>query len=325
MSKLKANIHGIIIFLFALMFVVAGLSLFDRYSKQNFIYRNKEPIKIGATYMTLNNPFFNIIDDEIRSVVESKGDVLISLDPALDLEKQKAQIRYLIQQNVSMIIINPVDFQGLTKELKAAKEANIPVITVDTNVVDESLVSFRLMSNNYDAGVKCAQDMMKRKDNANIVLLQHSTAYSAVQRIQGFVDTIKDKPQYNIVTRIECEGQLEKAMPLMDEVLKKNIDFDVVMALNDPSALGALAAMQNRNKIEGILVYGVDGSPEAKALIANHMMSGSVSQSPKTMGKKTVEAAYKILEGKPYDKTKLMPVTLINDKNIKDYSLEGWQ
>ena len=63
----------------------------------------------------------------------------------------------------------------------------------DTDVFDEDLVAYSLMSDNYDAGVQCAKDMMKRKKSANIVLLQHSTAYSAVQRIQGFVDTVKDK------------------------------------------------------------------------------------------------------------------------------------
>ena len=243
MSKLKVNIRSIVIFLFALMFVVAGLSLLNRYTSEQFIYRNKRPQKIGATYMTLNNPFFNVIDDEVRSIVEANGDVLISLDPALDLQKQKEQIRYLIDQDVSAIIINPVDFTGLSAELKEAKEANIPVITVDTDVFDEGLVSYSLMSDNYDAGVQCAKDMMKHKKSANIVLLQHSTAYSAVQRIQGFVDTIKDKPQYHVIERIECEGQLEIAMPKMDAFLDKDIPFDVVMALNDPSALGALASM----------------------------------------------------------------------------------
>ena len=89
MSKLKVSIRSIVMFLFALMFVVAGLSLLSRYTSEQFIYRSKKPLKIGATYMTLNNPFFNVIDDEVRNVVEANGDVLISLDPALDLQKQK--------------------------------------------------------------------------------------------------------------------------------------------------------------------------------------------------------------------------------------------
>lgn len=183
MSKLKVSIRSIVMFLFALMFVVAGLSLLSRYTSEQFIYRSKKPLKIGATYMTLNNPFFNVIDDEVRNVVEANGDVLISLDPALDLQKQKEQIHYLIEQGVSALIINPVDFTGLSEELKEAREANIPVITVDTDVFDEDLVAYSLMSDNYDAGVQCAKDMMKRKKSADIVLLQHSTAYSAVQRI----------------------------------------------------------------------------------------------------------------------------------------------
>ena len=155
--------------------------------------------------------------------------------------------------------------------------------------------------------------------------LQHSTAYSAVQRIQGFVDTIKDKPQYRVVERIECEGQLEIAMPKMDAFLNKDISFDVVMALNDPSALGALAAMQDKDRLQSVLVYGVDGSPETKALIKDHIMTASVSQSPKTMGKDAAEIVYKILENKPYSSKARIPVTLINENNIDQFSLEGWQ
>ena len=160
MSKLKVSIRTIVMFLFALMCGVAGLSLLSRYTSEQFIYRSKKPLKIGATYMTLNNHFFNVIDDEVRNVVEANGDVLISLDPALDLQKQKEQIHYLIEQGVSALIINPVDFTGLSEELKEAREANIPVITVDTDVFDEDLVAYSLMSDNYVACVLGAKDMM---------------------------------------------------------------------------------------------------------------------------------------------------------------------
>ena len=51
MSKLKVSIRSIVMFLFALMFVVAGLSLLSRYTSEQFIYRSKKPLKIGATYM----------------------------------------------------------------------------------------------------------------------------------------------------------------------------------------------------------------------------------------------------------------------------------
>lgn len=325
MAKMKGFMKTAVIFVFFTMFVAAGISIFSKTSKTSFIYRSKEPIKIGATYMTLNNPFFSIIDEEIHNVIEANGDVLISLDPALDLERQKEQILYLIDQKVEVIIVNPVDFNGLTPALEAAKKARIPVIAVDSEVMDNDLITYSVMSNNYDAGVQCAKDMMKNRKQADIVLLQHSTAYSAVQRIQGFVDTIKNNTNYRIVDRIECDGQLEIAMPLMQEFLKKNKPFDVVMALNDPSALGALAAMQDQNKLDGVLVYGVDGTPETKTLISEHIMQATVAQSPKTLGKMTAEAVYKILNHEKLNKLERIPVTIITQKNIKKYSLEGWQ
>ena len=39
MSKLKVSIRSIVMFLFALMFVVAGLSLLSRYTSEQFINR----------------------------------------------------------------------------------------------------------------------------------------------------------------------------------------------------------------------------------------------------------------------------------------------
>ena len=40
--------------------------------------------KFGATYMTMNNPFFGVMNDAIKAAVEANGDTLVTLDPALD-------------------------------------------------------------------------------------------------------------------------------------------------------------------------------------------------------------------------------------------------
>ena len=46
-----------------------------------------EPLRIGTTYMTMNNPFYSVIDEELRLVIESRGDILLTRDPALDQER----------------------------------------------------------------------------------------------------------------------------------------------------------------------------------------------------------------------------------------------
>ena len=161
--------------------------------------------------------------------------------------------------------------------------------------------------------------------SAKIVLLKHSSAKSAKDRIDGFLDTIQSHPQYQIVDEGECEGQLELAMPLMQKIIKKHRDIDVVMALNDPSALGALAALEN-NGMKNVKVYGVDGTPDVKSLIRQTpMVAGTVAQSPISFGYTAALKMYDLLAHKTVDSNIIVPVTLITKKNIDDFDETGWQ
>ncbi len=228
-----------------ILMVVFVISFFELYqvTLHNMVDNKKEPILFGATYVTLNNPFFEVIDEEMRNVIEAQGDIMLTMDPELSLEKQIHQIQYLIEQGVKVLIVNPVDSKRLIDVLKQAKQAGIIVIAVDTNVFDgNDFVDYTVVSNNYQAGQLCALDMMKEKKEAKILILTHEAAYSAAERIQGFKDAIKDKAGYQIVAEVECEGQLEKSMPLVVDIMEQGYQFDVVMALNDPAALGAIAA-----------------------------------------------------------------------------------
>lgn len=87
-------------------------------------------------------------------------------------------------------------------------------------------------------------------------------------------------------------------MPIMEDILEKNKDVDVVMALNDPSALGALAALQ-AYQYHHTIVYGVDGTPDIKTLIGNHaMVAGTVAQSPISIGNIAAQRCMNYYEGK---------------------------
>lgn len=299
------------------------LMVLGYYCYSNFKNTTKQ-YRFGATYMTMNNPFFKVINNEIKKEAEANGDILITLDPILDVDKQNEQILDLIQQNVDVIFVNPIDAKKIVVGLKAAKEAEIPIIVVDAPIYDETLVDCSIASNNYEAGVLCAKDMMLKKERANIILLEHISAKSAVERIQGFVDTIDDNSNYRIINRSDCNGQIELAMPIMREMLKQTPNVDVVMALNDRGALGALAAIESLG-IKNVLVYGVDGSPDAKELISKGLISATAGQSPIEMGRLAYQKARELLAGEKIEKEIIVPVELINADNIVNYDLVGWQ
>ena len=290
MKRFYKNMTYIIIFFMVLIIFTVTYNIYTAPIAKHKVF--------GVSYMTMNNPFYKIINNEILKVVEKNNDTLITLDPELDVDKQNEQIYKFIDQKVDGIFINPIDFEQIEPALQAAKRANIPVIIIDAPVSDESLVNCTIVSDNYDAGVQCAKDMMERLDSANIVLLKHTTAKSAKERIEGFLSVIDNNEKYKVINEAECDGQLEIAMPKMQEIIEETPDIDVVMALNDPSALGALAALEKNNKND-VMVYGIDGTPEIKALIGrNQMIVGTVAQSPIKMGQIAVENMYNILNGK---------------------------
>lgn len=281
MKRFYKNMTYIIIFFMVLIIFTVTYNIYTAPIAKHKVF--------GVSYMTMNNPFYKIINNEILKVVEKNNDTLITLDPELDVDKQNEQIYKFIDQKVDGIFINPIDFEQIEPALQAAKRANIPVIIIDAPVSDESLVNCTIVSDNYDAGVQCAKDMMERLDSANIVLLKHTTAKSAKERIEGFLSVIDNNEKYKVINEAECDGQLEIAMPKMQEIIEETPDIDVVMALNDPSALGALAALEKNNKND-VMVYGIDGTLEIKALIGrNQMIVGTVAQSPIKMGQIAVE------------------------------------
>lgn len=311
--------------LLLLITLLGSVQLFS-YAKAHMTTSINDPILFGATYMTMNNPFYEVIDQELRNVVEANGDILLTRDPQLSLERQTEQIREMIKEGIQVLIVNPVDSKGLVEVLKEAKQKGIFIIAIDTNVYQgNDFIDYTIVSDNYQAGVLCARHVMEKKEQAEIILLEHAAAYSAVERIQGFKDTIAHDDAYRIVKELECEGQLEISMPLIGDELKQGTSFDVVMSLNDPSALGAVAALQEADKLSEVMVLGVDGTPEAKVLIKNGYMEGSVAQYPKQMAKKAIESAYALLQNEGYQQEERIPVDLIDATNIDTYSLEGWQ
>ena len=54
-------------------------------------------------------------------------------------------------------------------------------------------------------------------------------------------------------------------------------------------------------------------------------MEGTGAQSPATIGKVTIETAYKLLEGETFDEKIYIESFIINSDNIDEYSLDGWQ
>lgn len=280
----------------------------------------------GATYMTMNNPYYQVLDAQLRSEIETNGDILLTRDAAMDQERQNREIQDLIDAGVEAIFLTPVEWDTVKPGLEAAARSGIPVIVVDAPVRDTDLVTCSVLSDNYHAGVLCAEHLLSVRESAKIILLEHITAVSGVQRIQGFLDTIAGHDGFEVLASGESDGQIENAMPVMEDLLAQAPQADTVMALNDPSALGALAAIQGAGVApDRFLVYAVDGSPEGKGLVSDGLMTATCAQFPYRIAAAAAEQGYLAVEGKCTDREITIPVELLTAETVGRYGTDGWQ
>lgn len=299
---------------------------FILYSENDYSLNQKEnSYLIGASYMTMNNEFYKIVSEEISAKVEAEGDQLIVRDPALDTERQAAQIEEMLERGIDALILTPVDWESLTAVLQKAKKQGVKIVVADTNVTDDSLVDCTITSDNYNAGVIVGEYFLTQCSAAKVIIMTHETTKSGRDRVSGFRDTVSQNAGIEIVKEIECLGQLEVAMPAMQKEIGKGTEFDNVFCLNDLAAVGVAAALEENHMLERVGVYGVDGAPDAKALIHEGMMKATAAQFPSEIGTKSAEAIYKLLDGQTVEKNILVPVQLITETNVEEFDIDRWQ
>lgn len=278
---------------------------------------------IGYTCMDGTNPFFVTLEAAIREVVEANGDELISLDPQNSNEKQISQIEDLISRGVVAMFVNPVDRDGIIPALDKLQEAGIPMFGFDTEVAEMSYLVSYAGSDNYNAGYVCGLDLCEKlPEGGPIIVLDSPTMQSVVDRTDGFLAAIEGKG-FEVVSQIDCMGNQEQGNLNGTDALTAHPDAVAIFGGNDPTALGAYAAAEAAGS--SALIYGVDGSPDIKALIAEGKVTGTGAQSPLSIGKTIAEVYYKWVAGEEVEARYPINTFMINADNVAEFGTDGWQ
>lgn len=273
----------------------------------------------GVTFQTMNNPFFVDLNEGLQEVIEAHGDRLVTLDAQWNSLKQRNDISDLILQGATAIFINPVNWEGIRGSLLQAKQKGIPCIVVDAPAKDADLVVCTVASDNVKAGRLAAQALAKARRPARIVILHHSVNKACLDRVQGFREEIAKYPDMQILAIQEGKGTTEGGRAVMSDLIGRYPDLNAVFPINDPSALGAISALEAANKLQDVTVVTVDGSQEALAAIRAGKLLSSSAQFPREIGRIAAEKAYDHLAGKPVDPQVVVRVELITKENADQF------
>lgn len=189
---------------------------------------------------------------------KDNGYKLIFDDAQQKQENQITAIRNFIQQDVDYIVLAPVTETGWDTVLKEAQDADIPVIIVDrmVDVSDDSLYTawvgsdFKLEGQKASAWLKAYAEA-KGMSEVNIAHIQGTIGASAqIGRTEGLEEAAKENG-WNIVDQQTGEFTQAKGQEVMESMLKKHDNINVVYCENDNEAFGAIDAIEAAGKTVG--------------------------------------------------------------------------
>ena len=291
----------------------------------------EEHYTIGFEPYTLTNEYFTAVLDGVQRACEETGSELIYFDPQSDPTKQASQVEDMIASGIDAIIYLPYDSSSCRTTLQTLKDNNIPVINIDTVVEegDYDLVDAVISSDNLQLGELAGEWVAEHHpDGANIAIAHYQIAESCIINVEGFWKGIEDNvdnfDDFVEVQVVEGGGDTEVTFSAIRDVLEAHPEIDVIYCINDPSAYGAIQAVEDAGLTGKVDVIGKDGAPTGKHNIKDGKEVQSSAQRPTYMGYQGVMTAIDVLNGEEVEFQTAIPSYSITAENIDEFDLDAW-
>ena len=268
---------------------------------------------VGLSVLTMTNPFFKVIADSLAAEAKKQGYEVVVVSGEFDPSRQANQVKDFVVQKVSAIVLTPCDSKSIGTAIKEANAAGIPVFTADIKCLaaGADIVS-HIATDNYQGGKLAGEAMVEALGEAGgkVAILDFKAVESCQLRVKGFKEVIAKHPNIKIVTELPGEGQKDRGNRSAEDAIQRFSDLAGIFAINDPSALGARAALEKAGKADQVKLIGFDGQPEGKQAIKDGKIYADPVQFPERIGHETMVTIVRHLNGERVQPEVLIPSAL---------------
>ena len=286
---------------------------------------------------TLNNPWWISVADFATQEAEALNVNLTIAIPQeeVDLERQISMIEAAVQSGAKALVISAASSDGVAPAIKAARDAGLKIVNVDTRITDKSLVDAFVGGDDeagaYKAGKFICEQLGGEGEVAVITgLLEQSTG---VDRRAGFLRACEEYPNITVVAEQGAEWSSDKAFDVMTNILTAHPDLKGVFACNDQMAVGMVNAAEAAGKApEDLVLVGYDGILDAVNMILEGRLDALVSLPNLDEGAMGVKLAVALAQNPEYhyDREILYDCTLVTfdfiegltEQTIYEYAAE---
>jgi len=283
---------------------------------------NKDEYRVAYIARAQADSFAAWLANEMKLEAENYDDITLEVfDGQADDEIENKMIENAIANQFDAVIIQANNADAQLPYIQQAIDAGITTITTNPRV--EGLTGGNSVdADPYKQGAVVAQLALEEiPENANVVVLNgpagnfHSTARRDAWQ-KEFFDKRSD---VKIVAEDIANWNKDEAMTLMEDWSLANSEIDAIISMNDNMATGALEAVKSKSGFDGILSYGVDGTPEATLLIQGDQMTATSLQNARELAQLNMKAVHDLLTGVEDEVNVDIGNPLITKDNAQEY------
>jgi ribose transport system substrate-binding protein len=218
-----------------------------------------------------------------------------------DIDGQIELVREAIAKKPDALILAAGDYERLAPLCERAAASGIKLIIVDSDVNFDKKDCF-IGTDNFELGKKLGElvNSMLEPDERFGVIGHVESSFTALERYRGLSVAVLDYESRLAALRY-CDGIEDLARRQTIGIIRENPDIDCMVGLNESSALGICQAIEELGLIGKIRVITCDSSEAQIKYMENGTIQAFVIQNPFNMGYLSMEAAVRILQGKPVE------------------------
>lgn len=275
---------------------------------------------VGIAVQSRRNPFFDAEIEAASAAARDLGAAITALDADQDSERQRAQVRQLVRDDVDLILLDPVESDAIEPALEEARAAGILVVAINGGAAGADAT---VTTDNTQAGDLAARYLVEHLGRRGRVAIVDGTSVTAIaDRVAGFFNALRDHPEVVVVAHVRGDNTSERGRELALEVLAEDGAVDGFFGINDPTSAGIAEAARESGR--RVAIVSVDGSRAAvEAIRAGGPIIATAAQDPAALARTGLRLGVQLRSGaRPSDRSVLLPTRLIGTAEAADY--EPW-
>ncbi|GLC80510.1 substrate-binding domain-containing protein [Lacrimispora brassicae] len=248
-------------------------------------------------------------------------------DAQWDASKQLAQAEDFIVKGVDLIALCSVDSGSGEKIVKSANESNIPILAF-TNAIGEEengqydgLVSY-VGQNEVNTGAvtgELAKQLLGEEGGKAILIEGVPGTTPQINRKKGLEQALEGS-NIKIIFNQTSNWEKEQALRIVEDMIQKKTEFDIVICQDDNSATGAGQALKEAGLKDTVKVIGLGGSIDGLQAVKAGLIDGTTYMSAVEEGHVAIVTAVNFLKGET-----VAPVTEIKQVEVNKDNVDTFK